>query len=336
MAFRDIQGFDNMSTQADFEMLTTGYGITGALTFTAGVGKVSGTAMTISSGVLNRTANSGSTNSTGFWFKPGATLATTLVEYNHNLNGSTGYVSCRIAIDTDGSIKVYGQGNGLISTIFPAGTIVADEWYYFAESSTSASNSGSVTVRINDQTASASGDMKVSVLSTSYWHLKANSTYLIDDLVTTNDTTYYNYQNIIVAHLKPTSDRAQADFTPLGAGAGYEEIDEDVSDEDTSYISASTVGAASEFELGPLASDLVSVLGIRITTVAAREGTGGTNNLETSIHTSSGTEVVADSQTLVDGSYTASSSSLILTNPDTATGFTLSDVNGLYIRTEVV
>lgn len=333
MAIIDLHGMDTYSSFADMQASSAqSISGSGTATISAGEGKLLGNALLLNGSITYPAAT---TRGFAFWCKI-PTLATFYLIFSSVTSGIAGN-HIAVQVTSDGAVVLYrDRGNGSTQA-FPAGTIVAGEYFFFSMSGIQgAGTAGQINVRVNNAYYEWQGVDTVYV-GTANWKIQspAGGIY-IDDLVVTSDAVYYLNPPRVVETILPNSDRATQDFVPLNGGAGYVEINEGVPDGDTTYISATTPGDASEFNLGDLVNNLGDIACVKLSSSASREGSGGTNGVKTSLHTSGGTEVGSTTQSLTDGVYTIGTSALITTNPDTATSFQVSEVNGLYVRNEVV
>lgn len=330
MAIIDVHGMDNYSNIAD---LQAGSSLSlvpsGTLTIEDGAGKFGGKALRILNGYLRYPAST--TASFGFHFKINSLSGAIEILRAHS---SSNHISA--TINADGSMTLSRDRDNEQNTIVPAGTFVTDTWYYFCLSGLQ-SSPGYIKVRINNATYLWE-NIDTVYTGTAYWYLQSGSSFIdIDDLVFSNDGNYYLKNPHIIEHKVAVLDRAAQDFATFNGGAGYAEIDELVPDGDTSYIYATNPGDISEFEVSDPSVDMTEVYGIKLTSVASRDGTGGTNGLRVSLMTGENdTEVAYTAQALVDSTYTTEHSSVVTVNPDTAAEFTISEASNLYLKVEVV
>lgn len=338
MAIYDMQGLDDIADQADFGNKVTLLEIVGTATFNAGQGRVGGTSMSIASGSQLKTvaAYTDPYASVAFFLKVDAlpSASTRIILIATNSSGSASASDSGINLEPDGSLWFFGSGSAVSSvSLFPAGSVTAGEYCYICFS-TFVSQSGSVDIRLNNSVAHIEADT-LRFSGSRYAFIFGFTGMQIDDPVITDDNTHFNYTPSIIEHKVSNLDRAQADFATLGAGAGYEEIDDLIHDGDTSYIYATTPGDASEFGLEDASAAATEIRAVKVSSVASREGTG-VNGLEVSLRTSVGTEVTSVGQALVDGVYVKGDSGIVTINPDTGLPFTISEFNALYARCEVV
>lgn len=113
----------------------------------------------------------------------------------------------------------------------------------------------------------------------------------IDDLIVWDDTgtlnnTFMGQQRLLTVY--PTSDKTAADWSLTGAISGYDTMNETVPDEDTTYISSSTVGDKSEFGFSALPAELDTVAAVFIP-VMAKSDEAGISSIKLSMLNGAGT-----------------------------------------------
>ena len=133
----------------------------------------------------------------------------------------------------------------------------------------------------------------------------------------------------------PTADTAQADFTPQGAGDNYVEVDDGDTgpDADTTYNESSTVGHKDLFTMGNLATANISAVHAVQSVNLVRKDDAGARTSRNLVKTGTTTDN-GESTALVE-TYTYALDVLEL-DPDTATDWTESGVNGVEVGYEVL
>jgi hypothetical protein len=144
-------------------------------------------------------------------------------------------------------------------------------------------------------------------------HFQSNDRYdlRLDDVYLCDDTGSRNNDllgDVRVTTLRPDADTAQADFTPLGGGAHYLEVDDAPSaDGDASYLESGTVGHQERLGLEDLASTPAAILAVQLATVARKDDAGSRSLraiLKSGAVTANGTtRVLATSYTLYDDRF---------------------------------
>lgn len=160
-----------------------------------------------------------------------------------------------------------------------------------------------------------------------------NPTMNIDDIFCYDNTTSYNNTFIgdrRVLTLFPDANTATADWTPVGAATGYECIDEANPDEDTTYITAATVGLESQFGLQNLPAG-ISVVNAVVMVERARKTEAGTANTQVSVVSGASTTAGADKPLTEVYTYRQD---VFQTDPASAAPFTPAEVDALQFKVE--
>lgn len=155
----------------------------------------------------------------------------------------------------------------------------------------------------------------------------------IDDVFCYDTTTSYNNTFIgdrRVLTLFPNANTATADWTAVGAATGYECIDETNPDDDTTYITAATVGLESQFGLQNLPAG-ISVVNAVVMVERARKTEAGTAN--TQVSAVSGASITAGADKPLTEVYTYRHD-VFQTDPASAAPFTPSEVDALQFKVE--
>lgn len=106
-----------------------------------------------------------------------------------------------------------------------------------------------------------------------------------DDLVVWDDNGDHNNDFIGPARvltLFANGDTAQADWPIVGSGTGYGAIDDTIPDDDATYIGTDVADNVSEFTLPDLPTELASISGVFVQTMA-RSDEAGISNVQTSM-----------------------------------------------------
>jgi len=159
-------------------------------------------------------------------------------------------------------------------------------------------------------------------------------TFRYSDLVCWDTSGSYNNDFLgdhYVTALYPTGDTAQADWTPL-SGTGYENIDDDGPDDDSTYIYVAAPGSpaesTSEFDITNLNSTNGTVAGIVVTT-RARKDDAGNADLQNGVK-SSGVETRGATHP-INAVYTYHED-VIETDPNSGVAFTPTNINNLLLQ----
>lgn len=339
MAIIEMQGLDDIADGTDFINKVTELSVTSTPTILAGQGRNGGNALQIANNTYLKTVLAITTDFASIAFHINIDAYDTtdiLVVFSGNSGLSASTYHGGVRLGDDGSLIVFRENNIDEQIVFPAGSIVPGEYYYFC-ASIYRNGTGTLEVRLNNATVTVNADFyDASYGSTCYAAIRGKTDRKFDDIVFTDDNTHVNYSPSLIYHIPVASDLAQADFTPVNAGAGYAELDELIADGDATYIHATDIGDASEFGFGTLPAEVTEVRAVKLVTTASREGSGGTNGVLSTLKTGSDTDVASTNQPLTDGVYTQESSTIVTVNPDTAAAFTVSELEASYVRCEVV
>lgn len=159
----------------------------------------------------------------------------------------------------------------------------------------------------------------------------SSTTCYVDDLFAYDNVGSYNNTFIgdrRVLTLFPDANTATADWTAVGAASGYLCIDEATPNDDTDYITASTVGLVSQFGLQNLPAGISVVNGV-VMVERARKTEAGTANTQVSIV--SGASVAAGADKPLTEVYTYRQD-VFQTDPATAAPFTPAGVDSLQFK----
>ena len=108
-----------------------------------------------------------------------------------------------------------------------------------------------------------------------------DTSYYIDDLILYDDvssgiagdltyTSNYPIGEVRIETLQPSGAGTNSDWTPL-SGANYTNVDENVADDDTTYISSATATDLDTYAFGNLAGTPSTILGVHVSSVGRAE-----------------------------------------------------------------
>lgn len=257
-----------------------------------------------------------------------------------------------ICVGTTGTIVVKrgtaATGGGNTSTLLGTSSVpvITANAYQHVETMVFFSNTvGTVEVRVNGVTVlSLSGIDTVNTANVecSQVGIQCGCTGLfiqhfvtsdVDDIFCWDNSGSYNNGFIgdrRVLTLFPNANTATADWTAVGAATGYECIDEANPNDDTDYISASTVGNVSQFGLQNLPSG-ISVVNAVVMVERARKTEAGTANTKVSVVSGASSAAGADKPLTEIYTYRQD---VFQTDPVSAAPFTPTDVNNLQFKVE--
>jgi len=200
---------------------------------------------------------------------------------------------------TDNRIRIYRGGTGELGhtpgtyTELAAGSIVLNEltWYVLEVYVKVSNTVGQVIVKVNGVTDATFGPGDTASSANEYtdvFKVGANGAtvgagrdYYLDDIAL-NDTTGGESDSWVglggVYFLVPTADGSSSDWTPLGGGNHWEEVDEIPADDDTSYVYDDTAGAKDLYELANLPA-LVNSINLVETVFQAALSEAGSNDI---------------------------------------------------------
>lgn len=159
----------------------------------------------------------------------------------------------------------------------------------------------------------------------------APSNQLLDDVFAYDETGSYNNTFIgdrRVLTLFPNANTATADWTAVGAASGYECIDEASPDDDTTYITSSTVNDTSEFGLQDLPAGVSTISGV-VMVERARKTEAGAANTQVSVVSGASSTAGADKPLTEVYTYRHD---VFEVDPASAAPFTPSEVDALKFK----
>lgn len=209
-------------------------------------------------------------------------------QFRNNSNQNIVYV----CIQSDGAIAVYtGSGLSLLASSDPV--ITALSWQHIEAKVIIDNVVGAIEVRVNGLTVINLTDLNLGTSGSTQMVFgmpagkggEASKTVDWDDIVVWNDVGANNNDflgPVRVETLFPTADTAQADWSFSGAASGYECIDENPNDADTTYIASDTAGQVSEFEFADTPPETANIKGIYIP-LSGKLVAAGTGNVQVSL-----------------------------------------------------
>lgn len=207
-----------------------------------------------------------------------------------DVNNST-QVSIQVMTTGDIRVKRGGVINGTTIGETSDAPVTAEQYQHFECKVTIDDSAGAVEVRINgvtvlnltgvDTKATSESDVRQVAFGrfTGVLNAGAVDTYF-DDIFCWDTTGTQNNDFIGVRRVltnTPDQDTAQADWDVVGAASGFEAINELAPDDDTSYISTSTVNAVSEFGIGNLPAGASVISAVQVVNRMRKEDSGSGN-----------------------------------------------------------
>lgn len=275
-----------------------------------------------------------------FYIKTGFTSISAGIHFN--LGGSS-QTSVILDYITSSKIKVY---RNLTGTLLATGTasIIKDTWYYIEAKVTVHDSTGSVIINVDNvedinisgvdtqQTSSGVDSIRVGSLTNCN---NANFIY-IDDVYICDTLGSINNDflgPVKVERISPSGNGYNSDFVGSDADStdNYLHVDEISDDGDTSYVQSDVVSDIDSFEYGNLTGDIGTVHGVALHSFAKKQDTLS-RNFKQFVRVS-GTNYLSAEYTPVT-SYQPFFD-IWEENPNTATGWSESDVNAIEAGIEI-
>jgi hypothetical protein len=189
---------------------------------------------------------------------------------------------CYVSVTSGGIIQLY-RGTTLLAS---SSNAIPNGSWNFIEIRLSIANSGGVfEVRVNEQVwVSFTGDTQQSTtLSTANRiilygrdvHVAYDDLYICDGTGSTNNT-YLG--DVRIDTVRPNAPGAAANFSRQGGAANWENVDDTLTDADSSYNFSNTVGHKDCFDCANLPSIVGTIFGVQVS-LAARKDDAGSRTL---------------------------------------------------------
>lgn len=151
------------------------------------------------------------------------------------------------------------------------------------------------------------------------------------------DDFYFNSEGTRLGELKietirPTADTATKDFVSNLGGANFEAVDDTTTDLDTSYVSSNTVGAKDYYDMGNIAGNPSTIIGV-VPVAIARKDDAGTRTISLNIK-SDGSEAKS-SELGLSSDYSMVVGDMVAVDPKTGAAWTPAGVNAAQLGIEV-
>lgn len=201
-----------------------------------------------------------------------------------------------ITLRTDGRLRIYRGNNSVLLYQTDVPVFVSGSWQHFEFSYVLDASAGGIECRWNGETvANVTGvnTMGTTEGAAQFRITRAGDAFhtydaYIDDLVAWSDQGGYNNDFIgdrRVLTLYPDADTANADYSIVGAAAGYQAIDETVPNDETDYISFAAAGSPApigDFGLQNVPAEVAAIYAVQ-TYVRMRKDDAGDCNVQTSL-----------------------------------------------------
>ena len=297
-------------------------------------------------GLQSIRCDDGGTSGDGVFKTFSSSYATLIVGFGFYYTGSPQYgkqyicaiekasegIQIDLRIDTStGVIHVTRNGTVLGSSLEQ---ISQGQWYYIELKAYIHNSAGTVDVQLNGvsvisltgQDTQAQASANADIVRFHQFHSKT-VTYF-DDIYICDDSGALNNDflgDIQVETIMPNAVGSSSQWTPLGGGNNYLEVDEAQPDDDTSYVSDSTVGNKDTYGMGDLVVTTGTIKGIQVG-LYARKDSAGTRQIA---------PVVRSGATEQDGASWAIGASYGLnlqafeTDPATGVAWTIAGINAM-------
>lgn len=274
MALRFVDGFDHYSLPAQLSMKYQTLSISDA-TFMAGRRAGSQALLFRSAEWIAVTLDNQTTWVVGLavYFVGNATEA--IVRFYD----TAGDVQASVVVQTNGTIRLY-RGSTNTSLAISELALNLNTWYYLEVKINIADSGGLFEARVNEQVwVTYTGDTKqTSVAGASrvilYGRAADNA---IDDLYICDGTGSSNNDYLgdcRVDTVYPNGTGAHSSFTPQGSGTNWENVDETLMDEDTSYNHSNTIGHKDSFAFTNLPAITGAIFGVQACLGARKDDAG--------------------------------------------------------------
>jgi hypothetical protein len=206
------------------------------------------------------------------------------VSGNHPLvsfNTAAAAAQFRVGLNISNQVFIQlGTSTILATSSIPGGVFTADVWYYLEVEAFVHDTTGFVRVYLDGnllveiENADTRGQGGTDLVEMIRFHGNTGggtsdgpNIVNIDDIYVLDDTTRLGQCR--VSTLLPNADTADADWTPLGAGSHFAEVDDD--NGDTSYIASDTIGDLDMFDAQDLAFTPQTVHAVQVSWRARKD-----------------------------------------------------------------
>lgn len=242
-----------------------------------------------------------------------------------------GTLQVYLKFNTDGSLSVINGAGTTLGTTSPG--VVASptvQHNYIEFKSTISDAAGTAVVRVNGTTvlnlssvdtknsANAYATQLIVFTSLITNHLQIDDLYVCDTAGSVNNDFL---GDVRIECIRPSGAGTTTNFTP-SAGSNYQCVDENPANDDTDYVSSTTVGHKDLYAFGDLSSSVGSVLAVVVNTVDRKDDAG--SRTQSHLLLCSGTE--AESAAFSPTTSYANHQSVFETRPGGGS-WTIADVN---------
>lgn len=257
-----------------------------------------------------------------------------LMEFKNG--GMGGTTICKLGVDLNGALR-FGRGDYTTNNVCTSasGLLSANGvWHYIELVLTRSATVGAVTVYCDGAAVATASGVNTGSASIDAISMASDGSFgttrIFDDLYVTNTAARVGERRIDT--LRPSADTAQKDWTPSTGTTNFNLVNETVVNDDTNYVSSSTVGNKDLYDVADLPFTPASINAVQVTMVARKDDAGtrqSRSNLKSGATTANGaTNSLASSYQMFRDMYE--------TDPNTSAAWTASAVNAAQIGPEVV
>jgi len=246
-------------------------------------------------------------------------------------SASYSYWNFALKLLDDGYVAVYRGNTQLAQTTAPV--YKTDRWHYFEMKVVCHDTAGSYEVRVDGVTVLADSNVDTwTGGDTRYVRFRMDeyNQYLDDIYICDTDGTVNNdfLGQVIVEAIFPSADGDSSDWTPASGTDNYAMVDDNPTDDDTSYVESGTQGDEDLYEYTDLSTITdEDIVGVVLKTEPRMTAFPGDLDLYQTVK--SGTAASdGDAANIADDTYT-SIQRVLETDPNTSSAWTASGVNGV-------
>lgn len=257
------------------------------------------------------------------------------------LRSSTNVFQMGVRVNNLGGLDVYRMSSGIAGTLLGStanGLITANNWFYLEMEVVPSTTVGRVTLflngtqvlnltGVNNLNAGASTDIGVFELNNV--NGGSTATFDTDDWYEADAATRIGEGK--VEPLRPSADTATKNWTPSSGSNNYDRVNETLSDGDTTYVQASSVGDQDLYDIGNLGTSPAAIYGVQVSMIG-RKTDAATRAIALTVK-SGATSSQGPDYTL--GSTYDKFERMLTQDPNTSAAWTVSGVNALQIGPKV-
>ncbi len=254
-----------------------------------------------------------------------------LVVLGHT-NSSTSYWNFALKLLDTGKVSVSGAGNTLLATTADP-VFARNQWHYFEMKVVCHDTTGSYEVRIDGVTVLSGTNVDTRAgADTRFVRFRMDEYYqYMDDIYIcdTDGTTNNDFLGqILVEAIFPSADGDSSDWTPGSGSDNYAMVDDNPTDDDTSYVESNIEGDTDLYGYTNLATITdEDILGVVLKTEPRMTAFPGDLDLYQTVKSGTTTSDGA-AVNIADDSY-SSVQRVLETDPDTSSAWTASGVNAV-------